>query len=149
MIKVKNDGKEIIETNYWQTEHNQKGLFYCSINAGAFRLLVDNLTNAEMTIPMLEAARNAKEIVISRGFWIEQNKKDCFEFMFDDDPDTPFMICLCPDQLDRIPLESDEGREFDIIIYDGDEKVFEGKCRYRRVKRLPCLKPFAETGPRE
>ena len=148
MLVVKNNGKEIIETNYLQSELNKRGLFYSSINAGAFRLLVDSRTNPTV-MPMIEAARNASEIVISRGFYTQKNKKDCLEFLFDDDPNSPFMLILYPEQTDRIPAESDEGREFDILIYDRDKKIFEGKCKYRRVRRIPCLKPFAATGGRE
>jgi len=37
---IENDGPDIVTTNYWTTEHEQRGLFYVSINAGTCRLLV-------------------------------------------------------------------------------------------------------------
>ena len=149
MIQIENKGAEIVSSNYWNTENNLKGLFFCSINAGAFRLLVDSRTNGELIEPMLEAARNASEIVISRGFWTEHNKRDCFEFLFDDHPDTPYCINIFPEQADRLPSEGDEGRKFRFLVYDAGKMVFDGKCMYRRVKRLPCLKSFSQTGGRE
>jgi len=149
MLEIHNNGQQIVSSNYWDSEPNGKGLFFCSINAGAFRLLVDSGTNGELVKPMLEAARNATEIVVSRGWWTEKNAKDAFEFLFDDDPDTPWVIQMVNQQFDRLPALEDEGREFQLFIYDAGKMVFQGVCKYRRVRRLPCMKPFAATGGRE
>ena len=146
MLMVRNKGKEIVETDYWKTTQNQHGSFYCSINAGAFRLLVDSKTSSE-AISTIEAARNATAIIVSRGCW-EDDNKDCLEFLFVN-PHAPFVLFFYHDQIDAMPADEDERRDFHILIYDRAENVFAGKCKYRRVHRIPCYEPFADTGENE
>ncbi len=148
MLMVRNKGKEIVETDYWKTTQNQHGSFYCSINAGAFRLLVDTTTSSEAH-STIDAARIATEIVVSRGCWDDDNNKSCIEFLFLAASQVPFVLFFYPDQIDAMPADEDAGREFGILIYDRAEKVFDGKCKYRRVHHIPCYEPFAVTGGHE
>ena len=38
MLKIENNGPEIISPNYWDSDYAKKGYVYLSVNAGAFRL---------------------------------------------------------------------------------------------------------------
>jgi len=148
MLTIRNNGIEIAKTDYWQTAENRNGSFYCSIHSGAFRILVDTTTSSEAN-STIEAARIATEIVVSRGCWEEDNNRDCIEFLFVNPQHAPFVLFFYHDQIDTMPADEDERRDFHILIYDKAEKVFDGKCKYRRVHRIPCYEPFAVTGEHE
>ena len=42
-IIVSNNGADLIDTNYWETDYALHGYYYLSINAGALRLLVPDI----------------------------------------------------------------------------------------------------------
>jgi hypothetical protein len=142
MIKIENNEQEIISTNYWQTEHAMRGLFYLSINAGAFRLLVP-----DSWIPEAAEWMSAKEVVISRGSWPAQNKSDAMEILFEDDSDKPYAINIVSEQIDRMPLDNDRDRKGNLprwkfAAWTKTGKILELPCRYRVVKNIPYLKTW-------
>lgn len=142
LIQIQNNGPDLISTNYWHTEHAARGLFFVSINAGVFRLLVPAVHEgaiAEMV--------TAREVVISRGPWPDQGKHDAIEILFDDDSDCPFVVQMLPEQFDRIPEDLDRDRSgqpprWRMTVWTEDGKKLELPCRYRLVKRIPNMKPF-------
>ena len=64
LIMVSNHGPLITSTSYWDSDHARAGKLYCSVNAGAIRVL---LPPAHYGI--LTDMRPAKECVLSRGPW--------------------------------------------------------------------------------
>jgi hypothetical protein len=138
-LEIQNDGQKIISTNYWDSEQERAGYYYVSINAGAFRLLIPAGFHDQ-----LPDMRSAKEVIISRGPWPDQDKPDACEILFDDHSDNPYALFLSVESFDRLPLDSDAGREFILSAWTGPalKMQFYLPCFYRRVEKIPCLKPW-------
>jgi len=146
VAKIVNDGPKITETNYWESEYAKYGFLYMSINAGCYRLLIPKFRE-----DFLKEMATAKDVVISRGPSPNTNppKADAFEILFDDHTDSPFSIVMGPEQWDRIPSDSDHGWKGKVHIYFDKSKgpVMEFyDLYYRRVKKLPWLKPAPPRG---
>ncbi len=141
IIHIKNNGQEIVETNYYDTPNARAGYFYLSTNAGCFRLLVP-----DSQLSVLSELSTGREIIISRGPWPEQRKKDALELLFEDDSDNPFSLHILPEQCDRLPEKKDAGKRWLFSVWSRTGKHFEAPCYYRQVKKLPWLKPY--TGQR-
>lgn len=138
MIHIENDNQIIRSTNFWETDWNQQGIFACSMNAGAFRLLVPDprqLDIAEM--------RTSKEIVISKG---QYQGRPGFEFLFDDHTVEPYCIHMGANQfIGVIPADSENGMAVTFSAWvRGPLKRIEMPARFRVVKKLPYLKPWGE-----
>lgn len=143
MIQIENNGAEIIRTNYWSSEHAARGLFYLSINAGAFRLLVPDTWVQETGEWM-----SAKEVIISRGPWPAQGKSDAIEIIFEDYSESPYVVHIVSEQIDRMPLDTDRDRKgnpprWKFTAWTRKGKILELPCRYRIVKKLPFLKSWS------
>lgn len=140
-IIVVNENRFIRSTNYWESELARQGVMYVAVNAGAFRLLLP-----DQSVTDLHEMRTGTSVVVSRGTWYTDHnapQKDAFELLFEDGTDTPFSIHLTSEVVDRIPPEEDEGREDLIFLaYTRYGLQLELPAKYRRVKRLPCLKPW-------
>lgn len=94
-IIIGNDHEKIKTTNYWETNYNKEGYIYVSLNAGAMRLLLPENLN-----PDIEAMKNTKTIVISKGKHVEYDR-EMFEVLFDDNSDYPYVLFLSLEQFDR------------------------------------------------
>lgn len=143
-IELQNNGQEIISTNYFDTTHAQRGYFYLSSNAGAFRLLVP-----DGQIPVIEECKTATEVIISRGPWPEQGRQDAIEILFEDRSDSPYAIHLSSEQVDRLPLDQDQDirgqpPRWRFAAWARAGKALELPCRYRRVKEIPCLRKWQQ-----
>lgn len=139
-IEIQNDGPEIVSTNYWASEHAARGLFYMSINAGVFRLLVPDAQVQE-----IGECTTAREVIISRGPWPQAGKSDALEILFEDDSESPYVIHLTSEQVDRMPLNTDQDHKgqqprWKFSAWTRNVKVLELPCRYRVIKKLPYLK---------
>jgi hypothetical protein len=137
-LSVTNDGPNIIETNFWRTDYNEKGKFYLSANASAFRLLVplgyENAISEMLT---------AKEVVITNG-WHRQLSRDMVEVMFDDNTDSPFALWLSIAQTDNRVADNAQ-KDFDFLVYTwGCSLAVRFKANWRRGS-LPCLKRFSSS----
>ncbi|BBO86741.1 hypothetical protein DSCO28_73070 (plasmid) [Desulfosarcina ovata subsp. sediminis] len=141
MITIENDGQKIIKTSYWSTEHAARGYIYLSINAGAFRLLLP-----EVQIHLLIEMTTAKEVIVSRGPWPDENKSDGIEILFEDSTDSPFCLHLMVDQCDRLPGNKDVGKQWLFAVWTREGLRLELPCYFRIVKKIPWLKPY--TGRR-
>jgi hypothetical protein len=140
MFNLENNGPEIVSTNYWLTEHAQRGYVFLSINAGAYRLLVPN-----KLVSHLPDMLSAKEVIVSRGPLPEYGKHDALEILFEDHSEWPFVMHMGTEQIDRMPADCDRKRSFDFLIWTPEGKMKEMPGRYRKVNRLPCGKPWRKS----
>lgn len=141
-IRTENDGQNIVRTSYYNTAQAAKGYVHLSINAGAFRLLVPDRIIAE-----IEEWKTAREVIISRGPWPDENQSDALEILFEDGSDYPYALHIVSAQVDRMPRDADRDRRdqpprWIFAVWTRDGKELELPCRYRLVKRLPWLKAW-------
>ena len=144
MLKIENNGPEIISTNYWSSRAANRGYVFLSINAGCFRLLVPTGKG----IP-IDDIRTARVVLITRGFWPEMGNRDALELLFEDYTDDPFVIDIVSEQTDRMPLDRDRDRpgqppRWQFAVYTEDGKIFDCPARYRKTRRLPFLKRWPD-----
>ena len=66
-IIIHNQGQAIRSTSYWDSEQAKAGYVYLSWNAGAGRLLIPDRLK-----PILREMRDAREVLVSRGPWVDQ-----------------------------------------------------------------------------
>lgn len=137
IIHIGNNSQEIVSTNYFDTEHAAKGLFYVSTNAGCVRLLVPEIMEAAIT-----DMKTAKYVIMSRGPWPAQNRDDGVEILFEDFSDTPYAIFIGVEQIDMLP---DGEGEWGFAIWTEEGKQFECPLKYRHVKKIPCLKGWEDN----
>lgn len=137
MLAIKNAGQNIIETNYWDSEHARRGYCYLSWNAGAARLLLPDALKGE-----LREMRGANCVIVSRGPWHEQGGREALELLFEDGSDSPYCLHLVAEQTDRLLPEDNQGGGFVVTVWTrGGEKLrLPGK--YRTVAAVPCLDPW-------
>jgi len=137
LMMIRNNGKDIIETNYYQSALAKAGLMYLSINDGAFRLLIPPQLRAAIN----EMRRGAKYILISRGQW---QGRDCIEWLAEDNSDTPFVCYIEIKVCDRGFTHSDVGTARIASVWDCRNgqpyKCFELPAYCQIVDRLPSLK---------
>lgn len=93
MIEISNDGPEIVSTNYWQSEHAERGLLYLSANAGAWRLLVPSAAS-----DMIAEMRTGKSVTIEPSIQVPGR---CWDVVFEDGSDSPFAVAIDKQQVDR------------------------------------------------
>lgn len=138
-LSIKNNGPDIEETNYFESEYAKRGIFYVSVNAGAFRLLVP--PQYESAIPEFLTAR---EVVVSRGPWPENRRADAIEILFDDHTDSPYALHFGTEQIDRLPPKEDSGRDWQFSAWtrrkNGVHCEYRARCHYRTVPRIPYMK---------
>lgn len=156
-LRIKNDGARILETNYWQSSLAQRGLIYCSMNAGALRILLP--TNVGDLIPEMRAAKLVvasfgpmKAGAISRFLGGGYRNPLCdvatgLHLMWDDGTSSPFMLFLGAGQFDRVPQRQDNGRTCLCSVWAlGPHQaplcVLEQPGRIRHSANLPDARPF-------
>jgi hypothetical protein len=141
LIEVQNHGPLLLSTNYWESPLAERGLVFCSVNAGAIRLLLPPQRYGD-----LAEMRTGKFCVLSRGPWPAERKPEAIEIMCEDGSDTPYSLHLTPESFDLLPAEPESGKEWTLAVYvakDGKpHKSMERVCHWRRVDRLPCLKEW-------
>ncbi len=143
--QIQNVGLEIGSTTYWTTDHARRGDFYLSLHGEAFRLLVPPSKETEVG-----ECRSAVEVIISRGPWPQIGKSDGLEILFEDRSDSPYSILLRRDAADHLPRDTErdqpgEPPRWRLAVWTRAGKVLELPCRYRTVKRIPCLKAWEES----
>ncbi len=142
MLTIKNNGPDIIETNYFESELARRGAFFLSINAGAFRLLVPP---GQETV--LDDFCAVKEIIVSRGPWVAMGRNEAIEILFDDHSKSPYSIQMgATEQVDRLPAKEDAGRWYDFSVWirwmQGPECIFRSICYFRLAPGIPYLEPI-------
>jgi hypothetical protein len=142
-LTIQNHGPLILATNYWEGEFARTGKLFLTNNAGAFRLLVppaEEQAIAEMA--------TAKRVIVSRGPWPETGQADAFEILFDDETESPYAVHLTLVAVDRVPTDSDALKQWVFTAWTSPRrgkphKALERPAFYRRVEKLPCLKPLS------
>ena len=134
MIEIFNSGKNIVQTNYFDSKVAVEGKFFVSGNASAVRILVPDIQ-----LPALEKMCTGKICVISRGRFRGQ---DCVEFMFDDESDSPFAIHMSIKQTSNI-ISKDQ-KPFVVTAWTRVGKIMEWPGKFRVVRTLPCMAPWKE-----
>jgi hypothetical protein len=154
MITIHNRGPLIVATNYWESELAKAGKIFCSVNAGAIRVLLPPLGYRHV-----EDMRG--ECVLSRGPWPELDLPEAVEILWDDGSPDPFVLHLSPESFDVLPAQPEPDREWVISVWvyhgellnevefqgslrphNGFGKVLEQVCHWRRVEKIPCMLPW-------
>jgi len=138
IVKIENDGQNIISTNYFETTAAKMGYVFLSINAGAFRLLVPD----EMAKGLVGEIATAQEVIVTRGLWDARGGIDAFEIMFEDNSDEPYALFISTQQAHTLPHESDCGKRRLFTVWNSKGKIAEFPCWYRTASRIPYLKPY-------
>jgi hypothetical protein len=140
-IAVENDGQLITASSYWGSEYDRAGKLYVSCNAGAIRILVPASQGA-----LIEECRRSEYAILSRGPWPELGLAEAVEILFEDRSDSPVTLHLSPESFDFLPAEPEAGKEWVLALWTQKKgrphKALERKCHWRRVSRLPWLKPW-------
>ena len=136
-LTITNDGPRIVATNYWDTEHARGGKFYCSVNAGAIRILVPPQRAAD-----IEEWNACRYVIVSRGPWPQMALPDAVELLFEDFGDSPYCLHLEPRSLDLLPGDPGEKEWIVSGWLPGPTLAFERPAKWRRVKHLPWLKAW-------
>jgi hypothetical protein len=142
MFTIGNSGFPV-ETTYWDTDMSAEGFYYLAHNGDRYFLFVPKGKSG-----VLKEMETANSIVITRGQYNGRN--DCFEIMFDDNSDNPFMLILQDEQFSRIsPLK--EGWVGSLYIYTGSLEEYDSffpEVYYRITDNLPFLQPVDEQIPK-
>lgn len=145
LLRIDNHGLLITGTNFFRSEMAGAGKLYLSVNAGAFRLLVP----PQLESIVSEMATGAVA-VISRGPWPAAGRDDAIEVMLDDGTENPWCVHLDTNSGDwgRV-ADTDAGREWIFTAWtqprrtgSRPHKALERPAYYRRVERLPWLRPY-------
>jgi hypothetical protein len=140
-LQITNHGPLITSTDYWDSELAHAGKLFCSVNAGAIRVLLPPALYGT-----LEEMRTGKSCVLSRGPWPAERRKDAIEIMWDDGSDSPFALHLTPESFDLLPGEPEAGREWVCSVYTAKDgkphKALERLCHWRRVDKIPSMEPW-------
>ncbi len=145
IITIQNHGPLIERTNYYESDLPAAGKIYCSVNAGAIRLLLPPSRWRDLT-----EMRGSKYCILSRGPRPMMSLAEAVEIMFEDYSDAPYALHLAPESFDALPAMPEAGREWVLYVYtlkDGRlHKSLERKCHWRRVEKIPCMEAW-KGGP--
>lgn len=140
MIEIHNHGPLITSANYWSSHLAREGKLWCSVNAGAIRILLPPGRYGDLV-----DMRAAKYCVLSRGPWFPHTM-DGIEIMWEDESQSPYALHLTPESFDLLPGEPEAGREWTLSVWtpkDGKpHKALERICHWRRVDKIPCLRAW-------
>lgn len=139
-IETVNHGPLIVSSTYWGSAIEEAGKIWISANAGAIRVMVPRVMRR-----IIEDMRTAKYVICSRGPWPDQGREDAMELLFDDETDSPFSLHVGPESVDLFP--GDPGaNQWICSVWDlkknKPHKALERPCHWRRVEKIPCLKPW-------
>lgn len=137
MFEIRNQGQRIIETSYWDTEHAQRGYLYLSWNASCARVLVPDVAK-----PILRELKSAREVIVSRGPWIDQGGREAIELLWEDDSDAPFAVQLVSEQCDRLIPDSDQGSGFWVSVWTRGGMKGRWPGKYRVVGKILSLQAW-------
>ena len=148
MIITENNGPQILSSTYWDSDQAAAGKLHVSVNAGAVRLLLPRSgwhALADMS--------QAKEIVLSREPWPEQQVADAFELLFEDGTGSPYAVHLVPQAFDVLPAQPRAGEEWICSVWTRPVPAevprcnLHRVCHWRRVPQIPWMKPWPDQRP--
>jgi len=141
-IIVQNNGKEVISSNYWESDLARAGKYYLSTNARSFRLLLPDSLRG-----FVDEMKTGRTIVVTVGPWPSLGvMSPCFEILFDDGSNSPFCLHMNVESTDGIlPIAEDAGMTATFSVWvrgtNGPKKVFEKECHIR-FGTIPDLRPW-------
>lgn len=134
IITTENDGQQLVKTNYFDCPWARAGKLYCCCIAAAIRVLVP-----ESLERVVSEMLTANYVICSVG-------PGAVELLFEDHTDAPFAVQLSNNSFSLLPGQPSAGKEWIVSVWvqrDGrPHKVLELPCRWRRVRRIPWLKPW-------
>lgn len=140
-MTITNHGPLIAASDYWQSPLAERGLFFLSLNAGAFRPLVP----ASQRHAISDMRPGAKHVVVSMLPAREWREGDyCAEWLVADGSGSPWSCHLSPGQVDRAPGTEDVGRQWIASVWTikkgRPHKCLERPAYYQIVPSLPWLR---------
>lgn len=142
LITIGNNGPEISSTNYWESPAAARGYCFLSINAGTFRLLIPDAMLAET-----KEWLSSSIVIVSRGLWPDQGNREGVEILFEGNAEFPQVLHITVEQVDRLPRPADQDRpgqppRWRFSAWTKQGKILDLPARFRKVKKIPCLKSF-------
>lgn len=138
-IVTTNHGPLIVASTYFGSDIERAGKLYCSVNAGTIRVMVPASLRR-----MIDECRGARYVILSRG--PSPDSPESVELLFEDHSDSPFVIQLTAESFDLLPGEPADGQHWVLTIWDQKRGkphlALTRPVKWRRVERLPCLKPW-------
>ena len=138
---IHNNGKEISDTNYFETIRSLNGKFAISCHERTMRLLLPISGQYDHLV---------SEIGKIQSIAISQNRDKMWEIMFDDCSDAPLALHFTEISfLDFLPRFKWDDGWIDLFIYEkkpsGIEKTYERKAYLRSINgKILCLKPLGD-----
>jgi len=130
----------ITDTTFFETDLCEAGYYHLVFNMNTYSLFIPDGKD-----DWLAEVVEAESVVITKGSY--NGKNDCFEIMFEDNTETPFMIIISDEQFSRIsPLE--EGWNGHLYIFAGSLNNCKQKhenVHYRVADSLPFCKPIEKN----
>ena len=136
IITVLSDGQQLIDSNYWASDMERKGLAYLSWNAGAARLMVPKFFerwHGDM--------RSADHVVLSRGS-LNYHDDVAMEVMFEDGTDAPLCLIIRSEACDHLVPRSDTG-PVAFTVWTEMGRLLALPAWYRVVGALPDKSPLS------
>jgi hypothetical protein len=137
-IRIIYFGSTITSSNFWGSENDRREQYFCSVAAGAVRLLVPSALSSNV----FEWCK-AKRVILSRGPWHPEGGPEGLEIFFEDDDNDSFAIQLTRSSFYKLPDQADKTRDWVFSVWvrmdEKPLKVFESPCRWRRINSLPDL----------
>jgi hypothetical protein len=135
------DGEgRVTGSTYWESDICKNSRFYMTVINNVYSLLIPGTCRN-----LFKEIQGSFSVVISRGTYKE--KDDCFEIMFDDLSDQPYMIILEAEQMFPYPSHESTGWKGELHIHcggAGDLTIFRN-VYYRIVETLPCMRSPEES----
>ena len=130
----------ISQSDYWDTEMCQRGFVFMYFIDGFYSLCIPNEKHA-----IFNEVKGIEPVIITKGQY--KTKEECYEIMFDDGSENPYMMILEPEQVFFKPSNEFLGWKGKMNILAGSPKNIKlkmDKLFYRIGVTLPCLQPVNE-----
>ena len=110
----------IADTDYWQSEYNERGLAYLSGHSLGLRLLLPT-SHADEWLPEIQTGKRAAiEPPVRRGY------TNHIDIVFDDGTDSPFSLCI--DRTQQLDTTLRSGNTRLLVYTDSLQAPFELPC---------------------
>ena len=139
MLLFENNGPDLVQTNYWDTEAGQAGYFFLSWNAGHARLLTPEANQG-----LIEEMGQARMAILSLGSLLHMHDRQGIEILFEDDSLQPLAVTIAVEQCDRDLRLAPEGGGFDFTVWCREGKQLALPGKFRIVPSLPCRDAWKE-----
>ena len=140
LIFIYNEGSDISDTNYKHTHWNKQGKFMLSAHAKTLRLICPTNHFKE-----IQEMKTANKVLVSYGINL-QYRRPMIEVMFEDDSPFPFVLQMSTEQSVCAFWTAHIRNPFPFTVWsvEGEKpiKELELDCWFRKVPRLPWLKPL-------